>query len=107
MFYFHLARELGWKSVEDGLENISASELTEWKAYFSIYPFRDVREDMRMGVIASSIYNSHRNSDKQKILTPKDFMFDFLKSDNDIKPTSTIVNDDLQTKARLFRLMMS
>lgn len=54
-------------------------------------------------MIVSAIYNSQRTSNKQKILTPADFMPDFDKRDDN----PTHVNNDLQMKANLFRLLMS
>lgn len=55
------------------LEEITSRELSEWMAYNEIEPFGEDREDLRMGIIASTIANVNRASGK-KPYKPQDFM---------------------------------
>jgi len=60
-------------TVAELLNRISSHELTEWMAFYSIEPFGDQRDDLRTGIITSTIANVNRSS-KQKPFTPVDFM---------------------------------
>lgn len=42
---------------------MSSAEFGEWKAYYSIEPFGDRIDDIRMGTVASVIANSNRGKD--------------------------------------------
>lgn len=42
---------------------ISSAEFGEWKAYFSLEPFGDRIEDIRMGTVAAVIANTNRGKD--------------------------------------------
>lgn len=54
---------------------MSSTELTEWIAYYSIDPFGNYREDLRMGISASLAANISRDSKRRpEPFTPQDFM---------------------------------
>ena len=54
------------------LENrLSAQELSEWMAYFSIEPFGEARADYRAGLVASTIANC---AGIKKPMAPTDFI---------------------------------
>jgi len=60
-------------TVEELLNRISSKELSEWIAFYSIEPFGEDREDLRMGILASTIANSNRGKNT-KPFTPQDFI---------------------------------
>lgn len=68
---FRLALALGM-TVEEMGERMSARELAEWMAFDRISPIGEDRADLRAGIIASVIANSHRV--KGDPFTPADFM---------------------------------
>lgn len=55
------------------LETISSAELTEWLAYDQIEPFGPQREDLRTGLICSTVAN-HSMSPPKKPVRASDFM---------------------------------
>lgn len=55
------------------LEEITSRQLSEWMAYNEIEPFGEDRDDLRMGIIASTIANVNRSNGK-KPYKPQDFM---------------------------------
>jgi len=62
-------------TVKELLARIDSRELTEWMAYYSLEPWGTEPEDLRAGIIASTIANVNRDQKKQrKPFTPKDFM---------------------------------
>ena len=63
-------------TVGEMLERMSAAEMSEWQAYYTINPFGDVRDDLRAGIVASTIANANRGKG-QKPFAPADFMPDF------------------------------
>lgn len=52
---------------------MSADEFTSWAAFYRLEPWGDMRADLRNGVVASLLYNVHRNKEAAP-LTPADFM---------------------------------
>ena len=61
------------------LENrLSARELSEWMAYYSIEPFGTQREDYRAGLIAATVANC-AGAGKKKALQPTDFIPIFVQ----------------------------
>lgn len=65
-------------TVGELLARMSSRELTEWLAFSQIEPIGDAREDLRAGIIASTIANSFRDTEKQKKpYSPADFMIDW------------------------------
>jgi|LauGreDrversion4_2_1035121.scaffolds.fasta_scaffold1006655_2 hypothetical protein len=60
-------------TVRQLLENIDSIELTEWLAYDQIEPFGPQREDLRAGLICSTVAN-HSMSPPKKPQRPSDYM---------------------------------
>lgn len=54
-------------------DRMTARELAEWKAYYELEPFGDLRADYRTGLLASMLANLVRGKN-DKPLTPKDFI---------------------------------
>lgn len=65
-------------SVAHLLNNISSKELTEWMVYYELEPFGEERDDLRMGIISSTIANVNRGKGG-KVYKPEDFMPKFDK----------------------------
>ncbi len=55
------------------LSEISSEHLSEWMAYSRLEPWGEERDDLRMGIIASTIANVNREKGK-KPYKPTDFM---------------------------------
>lgn len=52
-----------------------ARELTEWMAFYSVSPFGEERADVRAGIVAAVVANTHRNPKRRKKpYEVKDFM---------------------------------
>ncbi len=58
------------------LSEISSRDFAEWMAYSRLEPWGEERDDLRMGIIASTIANANRGKG-QKPFTPQQFMPDF------------------------------
>ncbi|WP_438391078.1 phage tail assembly protein T [Caballeronia sp. DA-9] len=54
------------------MRDISSVEFTHWMAYYNIEPFGERIADVRMGMIASTMANIHRDP-KQQAFEPSDF----------------------------------
>lgn len=52
---------------------MTARELAEWRAYYDLEPFGDMRADYRTGLLASMIANIFRRKGDKPLL-PTDFM---------------------------------
>lgn len=52
-------------TVAEMLARISSRELSEWAVYFSIEPPESTRDDIRTGVVASTLANIHRDSSRR------------------------------------------
>ena len=63
-------------TVAELLSRVSAAELTEWEAFDRLDPFTRERDDLRAGIVASTIANVNRGKGK-RAYTPKDFMPDY------------------------------
>lgn len=55
------------------LSEITSRQFAEWLAYSRLEPWGEDRDDLRMGIIASTIANSNRGKN-QKPFTPQQFM---------------------------------
>jgi hypothetical protein len=73
MFWFKLARALGM-SVRRCMDEIDSAELSEWMAFDQLDPIGQDREDLRMGILASTIVSAAHPKSKCR---PLDFMPDF------------------------------
>lgn len=60
-------------TVSHLLSSISSKELSEWAVYYELEPFGEERDDLRMGVISSTIANVNR-SKNSKVYKPQDFI---------------------------------
>ena len=78
-------------TVRQLLENIDSSELTEWLAYDQIEPFGPQREDLRAGLICSTVAN-HSMSPPRKPHRPSDYML-FVDSKGASKSKPVLLAD--------------
>lgn len=53
---------------------MSAAEFYEWWALYEHDPWGESRADLRMGILASTIANRHRDSRREPRYTPQDFL---------------------------------
>lgn len=58
------------------LSEITSRQFAEWMAYSQLEPWGEERDDLRMGIVASTIANSNRGKG-QKPYKPQDFMPSF------------------------------
>lgn len=77
-------------TVKELLERVDSKELTEWMAYYTLEPFGQPADDLRMGIIASTEANAHRDP-KRKAFTPNDFIPDYSKKHQSIEEQKTLV----------------
>ena len=57
------------------LSRVSSAELTEWMAFYQLEPWGSEIDDLRAGIVASTIANANRDPKKQrKPFTAQDFM---------------------------------
>ena len=83
-------------TVGELLRRIDSRELAEWMAYYAIEPFGEERDDLRTGIIASTMANSWRGKG-QKSMQPADFMPRF----DGKKPKGQSLKDAKATFAKL------
>ena len=58
------------------LAEIVQLQFAEWMAYSTLEPWGEERDDLRMGIVASTIANANRGKN-QKPYKPQDFMPSF------------------------------
>lgn len=63
--------------VDGMLESIPSRLFLEWVAYDRIEPFGSWRDDLRTGIIASTVANCARTSKSSKSFKPSDFIPEF------------------------------
>lgn len=78
------------------LANMSSRLFLEWIAYDRVEPFGPWRDDIRAGVVASTIANVNR-SKKTDAYTPNDFIPEFKMREVD---TDVTMSDKIQMIAR-------
>lgn len=62
-------------TVSDLLRRIDSRELTEWAAFYALEPWGTDADDMRAGIVASTIANVNRDPKKQRRpFQPSDFI---------------------------------
>jgi len=66
------------------LGEISSGQFAEWLAFARLEPFGEERDDLRMGIIASTIANVNREKGK-KPYSPRDFMPNFEPENEEAK----------------------
>ena len=67
---------LGRPDVDGMLAEITSVQFAEWMAYSRLEPWGEERDDLRMGIVASTVANVNRPKDK-KPYKPTDFMPSF------------------------------
>lgn len=66
---------IGGVTVGELQRRMSASEFEEWKIFYQLEPFGELRADLRAGTIAAITANAHRDAKKRRQpFTPRDFM---------------------------------
>lgn len=83
-----------------------ALHFLQWKEYFSIFPFSEDRQDLRMAVLASVIYNTSGKTFKST-LGPSTFLFDFLGSRSEIVFTPKSIEQQLEDSRRFKEKLLS
>lgn len=69
-------------TVQELLARISSQELSEWMAYYSLEPWGTETDDLRAGIVASTIANVNRDPKKRrKPYTAQDFAPQWGKSE--------------------------
>ncbi len=58
------------------LSEITSKQFAEWMAYSRLEPWGEKRDDLRMGIVASTVANVNRGRN-QKPYRPQDFMPSF------------------------------
>lgn len=86
MFLFRLSLALG-RTVNELEQTLGSGELSEWKAYYSIEPFGQERDNWNAAIVAATVANY-----SGKLKTAKnidDFMFTHpqIKRDKETKKT--------------------
>lgn len=70
------------------LESIPWDLFVEWRRFYEQAPWGDLRDDMRHGIIASTIANVHRDRKKQPTAYKAEDFMPFLK-DESVSHTAT------------------
>lgn len=76
------------------IDSLSALEFMQWRTYDSVFPFGDIRDDWRMGTIASAIVNMANPKNK---FEPQDFV---LKPPKTQKQKDNELRDALRSAAK-------
>lgn len=74
MWYLRFAESRGI-SVREMLATYDSRELSEWQAYYLLFPEPQERADLRAGFVASLIFNVNRDVNKASPAKPDDFVF--------------------------------
>lgn len=68
------------------LASISSRELTEWQAFYQLEPFGEERDDLRSGIVASTVANTARDPKQHREpFLPRDFMPKFGDEDEEVE----------------------
>lgn len=90
-------------TVRQLLESIDSAELTEWMAYDQIEPFGPQREDLRAGLICSTVAN-HSFSPPRKPHRASDYMlFADLKRESSRGGARPVLLPDAKAHSDLIR----
>ena len=65
------------------LSEITSMQFAEWLAYSTLEPWGEERDDLRMGIVASTIANANRGKNT-KAYSPQDFMPQFEPEPEDV-----------------------
>ncbi|MDR5881122.1 DUF4035 domain-containing protein [Caballeronia sp. LZ032] len=86
-------------SVARAQREINSVEFADWMAFYNIEPFGERIADIRMGMLAATTANIHRDP-KTKAFEPADFM-PWVK-----QPKKEILFDDPKDQARFVALAL-
>jgi hypothetical protein len=70
-------------NVDEMLSEITSMQFAEWLAYSTLEPWGEERDDLRMGIVASTIANANRGKNT-KAYSPQDFMPQFEPEPEDV-----------------------
>lgn len=70
-------------NVDEMLSEITSMQFAEWMAYSTLEPWGEERDDLRMGIVASTIANANRGKNT-KAYSPQDFMPQFEPEPEDV-----------------------
>lgn len=73
------------------LQSMSADIFAEWAAYYELEPWGGERGDLRAGIVASVIANTHRHKDHRPF-TPHDFMPTFDAAQVEAQPWEVLLD---------------
>jgi len=85
------------------LREIPAAELTEWAAFYQLEPWGSEKDDLRTGIVASTVFNSQRSKRSQKIWKPGDFMIKEIPSDLNQDQLADKISASFRTIAAKFK----
>ena len=91
-------------SIQEVL-TLDSAELSRWQIYFRLYGTHSEREDLRMGIIASTVYNSTLTKGPRK--SPLDFIPKWGKGNTSKEnlPSPEVLNKKLKAFGTLIRGM--
>ena len=72
-FYYRLCLALGYPHPDILLASLSSAQIAGWMAFYTVEPWGIETEDLRSGIVASTMANCHRDP-KRNAYTIKDFM---------------------------------
>lgn len=86
------------------LNSMTIEQLGEWHSYYLLEPFGEERDDLRSGIIASTIANVNRDSKRRsRPYQPSDFMPDYEKQATRKPLTSVEEWEEVKAMARALR----
>lgn len=74
-----MALACGEWDVTGMLQTMTWSQLLDWWHFYQVWPFGELRADLRAGIVASSVLNSQRGRNSP-IVKPADMMPDFTRA---------------------------
>lgn len=94
-----LALALGGCTVAELQQRMGSAEFAAWLAFYQVEPFGDLRDDMRMALVATLTANAHRNvKKKREPFELSDFMFEFWKRGEGRGARAPAPSRDMMTK---------
>jgi hypothetical protein len=71
---------------------LTSRDYAEWRAYFKLEPFGDVRADARIGILSSLIANAYRDPKRKRSpYKPEDFVPRFEQGEQTQQSQLTLV----------------
>ena len=90
MFLFRLSLALG-RTVNELEQTLGSGELTEWKAYYSIEPFGQERDNWNTAMIAATVANYSGKLRVAKNIDDFMFIHPQIKRDKETKRTLSMM----------------